>query len=246
MFKLISAILIASSISLCACTATNYDKDLVPDVAPENLYNTAKTAMASGNYAVARQYLEALDTRYPFGAISEQVQLDLIYTYYKNRDPEMTSAQINRYIRLNPTSEYMDYILYMKGLNHIQKRSSIVQDWLGLDRSQKDPTEYLAALNTFKQLINTYPDSPYVHDAYQRCIYIRNELAKREFAIASYYKERGALLSSIRHCQTIIYAYRGTEYIEPALALMKDNYKELGLDEASINSDTIYKANYNN
>lgn len=49
--------------------------------------------------------LEALDSRYPFGAYSEQVQLDLIYAYYKNDDLALGLATIERFTRLNPTHE---------------------------------------------------------------------------------------------------------------------------------------------
>ena len=89
------------------------------------------------------------------------MQLDLIYVYYKMRDSEKTSAQINRFMRLNPTSQYTDYVMYMTGLNQIQMRSDILQDFIGLNRSQKDPTQYYEALKTFRNLIETYPESKY-------------------------------------------------------------------------------------
>ena len=52
-------------------------------------------------------------------------------------------------------------------------------------------------------------------------------------AIANYYYERGSYLSTIRHCQNILYSYRGTQYLEPALALMARCYDDLGLPEAA-------------
>ncbi len=57
--------------------------DVVPDVPPSQLYSEAQTALQSGTWLTAIEKLEALDSRYPFGAYSEQVQLDLIYAYYK-------------------------------------------------------------------------------------------------------------------------------------------------------------------
>jgi outer membrane protein assembly factor BamD (BamD/ComL family) len=42
-----------------------------------------------------------LDSRYPFGAYSNQVQLDLIYAYYKQDDTAQAIANIDRFIRLN-------------------------------------------------------------------------------------------------------------------------------------------------
>ena len=187
---------------------------------------------------------EAAARRYPFGELADQVQLDLIYVYYKMRDSEKTAAQINRFMRLNPTSQYTDYVLYMTGLNQIQMRSDMLQDFIGLNRSQKDPTQYYEALKTFRNLIETYPESKYAADAHQRMIFIKQQLAEREMSIANYYYERGSYLSAIRHCQNILYSYRGTQYLKPALALMATCYEDLGLPEAAANVRSVQEASF--
>ncbi|MCV5335034.1 outer membrane protein assembly factor BamD, partial [Escherichia coli] len=76
-------------------------------------------SLQSGNWLSAIEKLEALDSRYPFGAYSEQVQLDLIYAYYKNDDLALGLATISRFMRLNPTHEKMDWVFYMRGLSHM-------------------------------------------------------------------------------------------------------------------------------
>lgn len=243
MFKVAAPFLVGLALLASACSS-NYNKDEVPDISPDALYMQAQHAMTTGDYSTARQYLEAIDTRYPFGELSDQVQLDLIYVYYKSRESAMTTAQINRYLRLNPTSQHLDYVLYMKGLNEMQMRSDLLQDFLGLNRSQKDPTYYYQAFATFKEMVQTYPHSAYAADAYQRMIYIQQQLAEREYAIASYYHQRQAYVSSIRHCQNIIYSYRDTPYLEDALELMSDNYRRLGLELPAQNSDRVLQASY--
>ncbi len=77
--------------------------DIVPDIPPSDLYSEAQSSLQSGNWLTAIEKLEALDSRYPFGAYSEQVQLDLIYVYYKNDDLALGLATIERFRRLNPT-----------------------------------------------------------------------------------------------------------------------------------------------
>lgn len=74
--------------------------------------------------------------------------------------------------------------MYMKGLNEIQKHGTLIQDYLGFDRSQKDPQNLYDAFQAFKDLIETYPNSPYANDAYHRLIWVKDQLAKREWAIA--------------------------------------------------------------
>ena len=243
MFKFAAPLVIACALFSAACSS-NYNKDEVPDISPDALYLQAQTAMTSGDYYTARQYLEAIDSRYPFGELADQVQLDLIYVYYKTRESALTTAQINRFLRLSPTSPHIDYVMYMKGLNEMQLRSDLLQDFLGLNRAQKDPTHYYEAFNTFKEMLETYPTSAYAADAYQRMIYIQQQLAEREFAIASYYHERQAYVSAIRHCQNIIYSYRDTPQLEPALDLMAECYRSLGLEVPAEHTDQVINASF--
>ncbi len=239
MFKFLATVMLCFTLAVTACSSSNYNSDEVPDISPENLYNVAKSGMATGDFALARRYLEAIDSRYPFGSLTSQVQLDLIYVYYKERESDLALAQINRFIRLSPTHPNIDYVYYMKGLTEIQKRSDMIQDYLGLDRSEKDPSLYQAAFNTFRDLIRSYPNSIYAADARQRMIYIKEELAKRELAIAEYYFEREAYVSSIRHCQNLLYTYRNTQQLRPALELMARGYERLGLVDPANNTRRV-------
>ena len=70
MFKFFVPVVCALTLFTSACSS-NYNADEVPDVAPESLYEVAQSAMASGDYTLARRYLEAIDSRYPFGELSE-------------------------------------------------------------------------------------------------------------------------------------------------------------------------------
>ena len=237
--------MLSLTFAITACSSSNYNSDEVPDVSPENLYDVAKANMATGDFAVARRYLEALDSRYPFGDLSSQVQLDLLYVYYKERESELAAAQAARFLRLSPTHPNIDYVYYMKGLVEIQKRSDMIQDYLGLDRSEKDPSYYYNAFNTFKTLVETYPNSLYAADALQRMIFIKEELGKRELAIARYYSERGAYVSCIKHTKNILYTYRDTSSLKEALGLMVRSYDRLGLKDPKQRALKLYKDIYN-
>ena len=241
MYKILASVMLSLTFAITACSSSNYNSDEVPDVSPENLYNVAKANMATGDFGVARRYLEALDSRYPFGDLSAQVQLDLIYVYYKERQSDLASAQIARFIRLSPTHPNIDYVYYMKGLTEIQKRSDLIQDYFGLDRSQKDPTNYYNAFNTFRDLVQSYPNSVYTADALKRMIYIKDELAKRELAIAQYYSDRAAYVSCINHTKNILYSFRDTKSLQPAMELMIRSYDRLHLEGPKATVTKLYK-----
>lgn len=94
-------------------------KEEVPDNPPNEIYATAQQKLQDGNWKQAITQLEALDNRYPFGPYSQQVQLDLIYAYYKNADLPLAQAAIDRFMRLNPTHPNIDYVIYMRGLTNM-------------------------------------------------------------------------------------------------------------------------------
>ena len=83
------SIKLAISLSLALVVATgcsSKSEPNVPDKPAIELYSIAQQSLHAGNFVSAIETLEALDTRYPFGPHTVQVQLDLIYAYYKNSD----------------------------------------------------------------------------------------------------------------------------------------------------------------
>jgi outer membrane protein assembly factor BamD len=147
---------------LSGCSST---EKVIPDVPPSDLYSTAQQALQSGNWNNAIERLEAMDSRYPFGAYSDQVQLDLIYAYYKNDDLPLSQATIARFLRLNPTHPQADWVYYMRGLTHMAQDRSFMHDMFNIDRFDRDPTPSRQAFRDFKYLLERFPDSQYDADA---------------------------------------------------------------------------------
>ncbi len=165
---------------------------VVPDVPPSQLYSEAQTSLNEGNWTSAIEKLEALDSRYPFGAYSEQVQLDLIYAYYKSDDLALGEATINRFMRMNPSHAKSDWVLYMRGLTHMAGDRSMLHDIFNIDRSDRDPQPAMKAFRDFKRLLERYPNSPYSADAKTRMLFLKNRLANYDLATADFYIRREA------------------------------------------------------
>ena len=85
MSRLLCLILAAVMVSGCATTAEDREQRRREQSA-QQLYSAARQSMEVGNWKSAIEKLENLDSRYPFGPFSQQAQLDLIYSYYQNRD----------------------------------------------------------------------------------------------------------------------------------------------------------------
>ncbi|WP_428771180.1 outer membrane protein assembly factor BamD [Vibrio sp.] len=218
-------------------------EEIVPDVAPSELYSQAQEALQSGNWVTAKERLEALDTRYPFGAYTEQVQLDLIYTYYKNDDLALALGTIERFTRLNPTHDKLDWVLYMRGLTHMAQDRNFMHDLFNVDRSDRDPEPAKAAFIDFRRLLERYPQSPYAADAQKRMIAIKNRLADYDLATADFYLRRKAWIAAIKRSQELQKAFPGTEAARKSLQIQLAAYQELGLDDAVARTEELIKLN---
>ncbi|GLQ72391.1 outer membrane protein assembly factor BamD [Vibrio penaeicida] len=219
------------------------NRDVVPDLPPANLYSDAKLSLQVGHWRTAIDKLEALDSRYPFGPYSEQVQLDLIYAYYKNNDLALGLATISRFTRLNPTHEKSDWVLYMRGLTHMAQDRNNMHDLFNVDRSDRDPEPVKSAFNDFKRLLQRYPGSPYAEDAQQRMFSLKNRLAEYDLATADFYLRREAWIAAINRCQELQKTFPDTEAARKSLAIQLEAYKMLGLEDAIERTEKLISLN---
>lgn len=213
-------------LALVGCSGS---KDIVPDNPPSVIYATAQQKLQDGNFKAAITQLEALDNRYPFGPYSQQVQLDLIYAYYKNGDMPMAQATIIRFMRLNPTHPNIDYVMYMKGVTDMSMDDSALQHFFGINRSDRDPAYARQAFTDFSQLLQSYPNSQYAADARLRLIALKDRLSVHELAVAQFYTKRGAYVAVVNRVQDMLSNYPDTRATREALPLMENAYRQMQL-----------------
>ncbi len=225
---------------LFGCSSSD---EIVPDVPAAELYSEAQTSLRSGNWLTAIEKLEALDSRYPFGPYSEQVQLDLIYSYYKNNDLPLAIATIERFTRLNPTHPKMDWVLYMRGLSYMAQDRNYMHDIFNIDRSDRDPEPVKSAFADFKRLLQRYPDSTYAADAQKRMFSLKNRLANYDLATADFYLRREAWIAAINRCQELQKTYPDTVAARKSLEIQLEAYKQLDLQEAVTRTQELIKLN---
>jgi len=228
------------------CSSKKSEAPRVDDKPPVELYEDAKVALESANYEKATEILEALDSRYPFGPHSDQVQLDLIYAYYKRDETALALANIDRFMRLNPAHADLDYLYYLRGLAHMGTDQEFFQDMFGIDRFNRDPSHSLQAFKDFSYLVKYYPKSRYAVDAHQRMVFIKDRLARYEISVAEWYIRREAYVAAINRSKLVLNNYPDTKSVEDALNIMIQAYDELGLVEPKENALAVLKLNYPN
>lgn len=240
-------ILSSLMILVSACSSSPDEQDIIIGNRSEQaLYMDAKEKMKLGNFSAATITLSALDSKYPFGPYSHQVQLDLIYSYYKSGKTPEAIATIDRFTRLNPNHSDVDYALYMRGLTNMEADKNIFQELVGIDRSDRDPSQSREAFEDFRRLIEKYPESKYAADAQKRMLHIKNRLAKYEIAIARFYMRREAFVAAANRGRYVLEYYSDTGHVQEALEIMVECYDQLKLDELKANAMKALKLNYPN
>jgi outer membrane protein assembly factor BamD len=229
----------------CSSAPEDEDVDLVlRSRTAQSLYEDAKEKMLSGNFNAATQTLSALDARFPFGPLSHQVQLDLVYSYYKTGKTDEALATIDRFTRLNPNHSDVDYVFYMRGLTNMEMDSNLFQELVGIDRADRDPSHSRQAFNDFRRLIEKYPNSKYAADAQKRMLHIKSRLARYEIIIARYYMRRDAYVAAANRGRYVIENYPDTTHVKEALEIMIECYDQLQLDDLKNNAMKTLKLNY--
>ncbi len=238
-FKFIFASLLASSL-LWGCAATQDPSKW----SAERFFSEAKEALDSSDYQTAIKYFEDLDIYHPFSPYTQQAQLEVAYTYYKYGEPDSSIAAAERYIKLYPRSENVDYAYYLRGLVAFERGTSGIDLAFNLDTSNRQPNSALNAYSHFKELTERFPNSQYVDDAKQRIVDLRNKLAEYELHVARYYLRRGANLSAAQRAKYTLETYPQTPAIPDALALLTEAYTKLGVDDLANNTLKVLRLNY--
>lgn len=210
----------------------------------DRIYREARDALDTGYYSRAVEYYEVLETRYPFGKYAQQALLDLAYAYYKDEEPEQAIAAADRFLRLYPQNEGVDYAYYIKGLSNFSRGQSISHRFLPTDEAQRDTGASQLSFNDFSELVRRFPNSNYAPDAVKRMQYLKNNLAKHEVYVAHYYMRRGAYVAAANRARYVIENYEKTPAVPDALIVMAKAYKVLEMNDLANDAMRVLKLNY--
>jgi outer membrane protein assembly factor BamD len=236
------SILLALLAVLAACAGNEEPYDAVQDL--QEAYEQAQTSIQNGNYQRGIQVLEAIQARFPFSDVARQVQLDLMYAYYKSGAPELAIEAADTFMRENPIHPRVDYALYIKGLAYFDDEPGILERWFRKDTDKRPPKDVEQAYQSFRRLIERYPASEYAADAQQRIVYLKNRLAAYENYVAEYYLRRGAYVAAANRARNALESYNGATSNAESLRIMITAYEELGMDDLASDAKRVLELNF--
>jgi outer membrane protein assembly factor BamD len=209
-------------------------------------YEEAQEHIERGSYSRGVQIFEAIQARYPFSDLSRQIQLELMYAYYKSGQREQAIDTADTFMRENPIHKRVDYALYIKGLSYYEQEAGFLERRFNKDISTRPPKDVDLAYSTLRRLIERYPASEYAADAQQRLLFLKNRMSTYENHVADYYFRRGAFVAALNRAQGALENYNGVDSNARSLEIMILAYEELGMLDLAADTRRVLDANFPN
>lgn len=229
---------------IAGCGAFGEPEDETRGWSAQKLYTEAKSELQNGNYDQAIKYYQKLESRYPYGRISQQGQLEIAYAYYKFEEPAQAVAAADRFIKQYPNHPNVDYAYYLKGFVKFSGDLGYLGYISGEDLTERDPKAAAEAFEAFKELATRFPESRYTPDAMARMTYLVNALASNEIHVARYYLKRGAYVAAANRAQFALKTYPRAPANEEGLVILVQAYDALGLTDLRNDAERVMRKNF--
>ena len=233
---------LGSVLVLGACSTTT--KDETVGWSPNRIYSEATEERAAGNFEKSVTLLEKLEGRAAGTPLAQQAQLEKAYAHYKANEQPQALATLDRFIKLHPASNALDYAFYLKGVVNFNDNLGLFSFVTRQDLSERDQKAAKESFESFKELATRFPDSKYTPDARARMTYIVNSLAQYEVHVARYYYSRGAYVAAISRAQSALADYPGVPALEEALYILTRSYEALGMTQLAGDTRRVLDQTY--
>lgn len=207
-------------------------------------YEEAKEAIARNNYRRGIQIFEAIQARYPFSDLSRQIQLELMYAYYRSGQKEQAIDAADTFMRENPIHPRVDYALYIKGLAYFESEAGFLERRFKKDITERPPKDVAESYSALRRLVERYPASEYAEDAEQRMLFLKNRLAAYENHVADYYLRRGAYVAAVNRAKNALEEYNGADTNARSLKIMAEAYEKLGMHDLADDTRRVLAMNF--
>ena len=233
-----------SALLLSGCAGSDGQKDDTDKWSETKLYSEATDKLNDADFAKCGKYFEKLEARFPFGTYSQQAQINAAYCYWKAQEQAQALVAIDRFIKLFQGSPNLDYAYYLKGLITFNDDLGWLGKFTGQDLSERDPKAAKEAFESFKVVVERFPNSKYATDSLDRMRYIVNSLAEADVIVARFYFQRGAYLASANRAQLVIRDYDRAPAVEEALYILVKSYERLGMQDLSSDANRVLVLNF--
>lgn len=240
----LAALALVVSLGGCGLFGIGEKADAKKEWTAAEYYQAAKTEFDNHNWDSCIKLYEALEAKFPFGRFAQQAQLEVAYAYYKQGETASAITALEKFIKLHPNHQNIDYALYLKALVNFREDLGPMSRVVPQDLADRDPKSARESFEAFKELVTRFPESRYVDDSRKRMAYLAEALSRHEINVARYYLARGAYLAAANRAQDAITKFPNSSEHRVALDIMVDAYDRMGLTELRDDTRKVIARNY--
>ena len=197
-------------------------------------YKEGVKELKRGDVLFAAKKFNEAEVLFPQSDYAPKAALMAAYAYYSQNYYGDAIAELERFTRIYPNHNNIDYAEYLLGLSFYEQ---IIDE-------KKDLESILKAKEIFLTVIDKYPNSDFALDAQFKLDLIDETLAAKEIYIGRYYFDKKKWISAINRFRAIIDNYDTTIYIEEALHRLVEIHYIIGLEEEAKKYAYILGYNY--
>lgn len=238
MFKIIKIFFILMPLLFFGCSkeikkeTTIKEKNLELQVL--EAYQEGVKSLDEGDVLFAAKKFNEAEILFPQSEWAPKSALMAAYSYYTQDYYGDAIAELDRFIKVYPFHENLDYAYYLLAISYYEQ---IVDE-------KKDLQSIINSKKNFEFLINKFPNTDYALDARFKIDLINDILASKEMYLGRYYFNKKKWIPAINRFKSVIDNYETTIYAEEALHRLVEVYYLLGLKDESQRYANLLGYNY--
>ena len=234
--KLICLVLLI--VPLISCSKDKINKSVMKEKDLESqvleAYREGLKSLKEGDVIFASKKFNEAETLFPQSKWAPKSSLMAAYSYYSQDYYEDSILELERFLKVYPFHENIDYAYYLLGLCWYEQ---IIDE-------KKDLQTIIKAKEKFSFLINKFPNTEYALDAEFKIDLINDTLAAKEMYVGRYYFDQKKWIPAINRFRIIIDEYETTIYTEEALHRLVEVYYTIGLKNEAKKYASLLGYNY--
>ena len=224
----------AAVLVLAACSGGGEDQRPLESYSAEELFRVAEFELADRDPDEAARYFGEVERLYPYSEWAKRALVMQAFSFHRDRDYEAARGAAQRFLNTYPGDEDAAYAQYLLALSYYDQIEDVGRDQ-GLT---------FQALQSLREVIETYPDSDYARSAILKFDLAFDHLAAKEMEVGRYYLKRGHFVAAINRFRVVVEDFQTTTQTPEALHRLVESYLSLGLTDEAQTAGAILGHNY--
>ena len=197
-------------------------------------YQEGKNFLEAGDVLFAAKKFNEAETLFPQSNWAPRSALMAAYSYYSKDYYGDAIAELERFLKVYPKHESLDYVYYLLGISYYEQ---IVDE-------KKDLQSIIKSKEYFEIVLMNFPNTEYAIDSEFKIGLINDILASKEMYVGRYYLSKKKWIPAINRFKVVTENYQTTIYVEEALHRLVEIHYLIGLTEEAKKYATLLGYNY--